>query len=308
MAKKQSRITSYIYLLINTLSWGAFLPIVKWGFSSMTPFRYLLYRYALAAFLSVPIIMYFWPRIHKKILALKRIFFIELLGTTLALSFLYTGLNKTSALEANLIATTLPIFLTLGGIFFLCEKEEKQEWIGLVISFIGTLFLVIEPLFFSASHVSGSFMGNMFVIVHNLLTTAYFLLAKKYYSQYPKLFVSSISFFVGLLSFAAFSLAETQFSLSAFLSAATADFSSFSTWMVVGYAAIFGSLIGYTAYIKGQDGIEASEASLFAYLQPAVYIPVGYLLLREKVTPLQVIALIIVITGVIVAQRRKKRN
>ena len=77
-------------------------------------------------------------------------------------------------------------------------------------------------------------------------------------------------------------------------------------WGVVIYGAIFGSIIGLTTYIKGQDGIEASEASLFTYLQPAIYIPLGYFLLQESASLLQIFSLLIIIFGVYIASRKKK--
>ena len=74
-----------------------------------------------------------------------------------------------------------------------------------------------------------------------------------------------------------------------------------------GYMAIFGSIIGFTAYLKGQEGIEASEATLFTYLQPLIYIPLGILLLNEKVHPVQIGSLFIILFGVIIAEKRARR-
>ena len=68
--------------------------------------------------------------------------------------------------------------------------------------------------------------------------------------------------------------------------------------------AIFGSIIGFTAYLKGQEGIEASEATLFTYLQPLIYIPMGILLLHENVSLIQIISLMIILIGVLIAEKR----
>ena len=68
--------------------------------------------------------------------------------------------------------------------------------------------------------------------------------------------------------------------------------------------AIFGSVIGLIAYIKGQDKIEASEASLFSYLQPLIYLPLGVLLLKENISPQQLIGLGLIIIGVITAEKK----
>lgn len=68
--------------------------------------------------------------------------------------------------------------------------------------------------------------------------------------------------------------------------------------------AVFGSIVGLTAYIQGQDGIESSEASLFWYLQPLIAIPLAFIVLGEKALPLQWLGLGLVLIGVAIAERR----
>lgn len=297
---------AYLLLLINTIVWGAFLPIVKWGFneSDITPFRFLLYRLALAAVLSIPLIRHYWPKLKKKGQAVWRISALELLGTTLALAFLYAGLNRGSALETNLIASALPVFIVVGGVLFLGEKLHRQEKLGLLLAFSGAMILISEPLWQGQNQQAGSLLANFFIIIYNLLTAAYLLLAKKYYKRLPKFFVVGVSFVVGALSFALLSLWEMNFDHLALLRVIAQDLSDPRIVIVVLYAAVFGSLIGLTTYIKGQDGIEASEASLFNYLQPAVYIPLGVLLLGESLWWWQLAALGVIIYGVYLASKR----
>ena len=302
------RLKSYFFMIISTIAWGAFLPIVKLGFndSEITPFRYLFYRFALAGILSLPIIIYYWQKIKNKWQTLKTIVLLELIETSLALSCLYIGLSQISALEANIITTSAPLFIIFGGIIFLRERQDRHEWLGLIFAFFGTILITLEPMWHGDGSLMNSLGGNLLIIAHNILNAIYFLLAKKRYHKIPKLFVSSISFYVGIVTFAILSMAELQFDLSLWQNNIINDLSSSMVWGVVIYGAIFGSIIGLTAYIKGQDGIEASETSLFTYLQPAIYIPLGYLLLKESASFLQIFSLLIIIFGVYIASRKKK--
>lgn len=302
------RLKSYFFMIISTITWGAFLPIVKLGFndSDITPFRFLFYRFCLAGILSLPIVVYYWKKIKHKWQTLKTIVFLELIETSLALSCLYIGLSQISALEANIITTSAPLFIIFGGIIFLKERQDRHEWLGLIFAFFGTILITLEPLWNGNGSLMNSLSGNLFIIAHNILNAIYFLLAKKRYHKIPKLFVSSISFYVGILTFAILSLVELDFSIAILSSNIIQELSSPMILGVIAYAAVFGSIIGLTAYIKGQDGIEASEASLFTYLQPAIYIPLGYFLLKEYANTLQIISLIIIIFGVYFASRRKK--
>lgn len=300
------RTKAYFFLMLTTVTWGAFLPIVKLGFndSEITPFRYLFYRFVLAGILVIPVIWHYLKKLKHRGKTLWTILLLELIETSLALSCLYIGLKQTSALEANLIATTLPLFIIFGGIIFLKEQQSKREWLGLVFALFGTTAIVLEPLLAGKEIFSGSITGNLLIIGHNILTAIYFILAKKHYNKLPKLFVSSVSFFVGIVTFGLLSLLESGLNLNILTNNIKNDLSSPLVWGVILYAAIFGSIIGLTAYIHGQNEIEASEASLFTYLQPAIYIPLGYFLLRETVTPLQIFALLTVTFGVFIASKK----
>lgn len=295
------RTKAYLALLTTTLIWGAAFPIIKPSLDHISPFQFLYLRYLIAAPLTVPILIYYLKKLKPSFKSLKKIVLLEFFGAPFALSILYLGLNQTSALEASLIAASSPIITTLGGIIFLGEKEEKREWLGLSISFLGTLILVFEPIFRGQSLLATfSLSGNLILLGYNFLAAAYYLTAKKHYHKLPKFFVTSVSYFLSLISFALFlklTRTPTPLSLLTIPSVAIACF----------YMAIPGSIIALTTRIYGQDLIEASEASLFQYLQGVVAIPIAFLLLSEIPTLGQVIAMIIISLGVFLAERRPRK-
>lgn len=310
MPAKAKRTQAYLFLLLNTLVWGAFIPLVKLGFndSSISPFRFLFYRFLLAGILMTPLIISYYRKLSQPLHKTGKILLLESLQTTIGLSLLYLGLAQTTALETNLISTSLPVLVIIGGIIFLREKQERHERLGLLLAMIGTLVITLEPLWLGQDHFNGSLLGNLLVLGYNLVNAAYLLLAKIHYRRLPKLFVAGISFYLGIVSFAILSYLEARQTGVSLLQLISIDLQSPLAWGVIAYAAIFGSIIGLTAYIKGQDGIEASEASLFNYLQPAIYIPLGYLLLGEQATLWQISALVVIIVGVGLASRRQERT
>lgn len=313
---RKSRLSSYLFLLINTVTWGLALVIVKPSLEFTTPFRYLLYRYLLAAIFSIPLLLYYWPKIKGKLAVIKKVFLVEFFGTGLALALLYIGLKQTTAIEASFLTTTTPIFVVLAGIFYLKEKEERHEWLGLMIAFLGTTLLTLFPIILNGITPNGlSLEGNILIVLGNIATAIAMVLAKKKYKKLPKLFVTSLSFYFGIFFFLVLSFFEIFTSLESasitqtmhvLFSTILVDFTYQPVWVAAGYMALFGSIIGLTAYIKGQDGIEASEASMFWYLQPFVFVPAGILFLGESVHPIQLLAMAIIFSGVFIAERRIK--
>lgn len=307
LSAKPSRLTSYIFMLINTVTWGASMVIVKPSLEVTTPFRFLLYRYVIAAAIGFPIILYYWSRTKPSLRLVWRVFLIEMLGTGLALWLVYEGLARTGAIEAGMLTSAQPIFVAVVGVWLFKEILQRNELFGLLMAFAGTVVLTLVPLFTNGSTwESMALSGNVLILLYLVANAFYYPLTKKYYQGAPKLLVSSLSFYVGLVFFAVLSFAEASFSFSELSGLISSDLMAPSVIMASVYMAIFGSLIGYTALIKGLEGIEASEAILFNYLQPLVYIPMGIILLHETIHPIQIISLIVIIAGVVVAEKRQK--
>lgn len=197
-----SRHVAVGFMLLNTLVWGAALPIVKPGLEVTTAFLFLFERYALATLFTLPfLVWYFWKN-SKLFGFLPRIIVLELIGTTLSLSLLYFGLERTTALESSLITTTVPVITIIGGVLFLREKQERREWFGLSLALAGTLLLVVEPVLSGAWRAAEfSLLGNLLVFGQNITISIYYILAKKWYRQVPKLFATGVSFLVGTVSF-----------------------------------------------------------------------------------------------------------
>ncbi len=301
---KNERWLAYLFLIINTICWGAALVLVKPAFDYTTPYRFLFYRYLFASFLFA--LPYLWikrKQLNKKVLT--TVIGVELLGTVLNLTILYIGLSLTSAIEASLIGTAGPVFITLAGILFLKERQEKSEWLGLSLSLLGTILIVLT------NHQQTdqiSLAGNLLVVAYNLLNAVYLILAKKYYHQLDKKLVGAISFVTGLAAFSLIIAFNQQFQLGELFNLIQQEWQHRPVLLASLYMAIPGSVIGLISYIEGQDRIEASEASLFVYLQPLIYLPLGLILLQEKIFTQQLVGLGLILLGVIVAEKRRGKK
>lgn len=230
-------------------------------------------------------------------------------GSVLGFAILYTGLSRTTSLEASLISTASPIFTVLAGVIYLHEREERHEWIGLLLAFAGTIMITITPILMGKTAFSFmSVTGNLMIVLQNISSAIYYVLAKKHYDNIPKLLVSSVSYLICLIAFACLAAAQLGFNTSVFVSTITHDLQYPSVWFAALYMATIGSIIAGTAYLKGQEAIEASEACLFGYLSPLVYFPLSVLVLHEKFTLYDAIGLAVVLTGVIIAEVRIRRK
>lgn len=307
----RSRLLAYAALLGNTFLWALAIPVAKAGFEhGLTPTTFLLGRYIVATALSLPIILALTQVSRKQVRTvlatprLLKIIALELLGTFFALWLLYEGVARTGAIESSLIAITWPIFVTIGGVLFLKEKEERHEALGLSLAILGTLLLILEPLL---NHgLSGTFQGNILILAQNVSIAIYYLLAKKNYQGLNKWVVTHVSFWVGIAAFGAVTLVKGLSPLQEL----TALIANPSPWPLIAviYMGLFGSIIALTLYLVGQDKIEASEAAVFTYLQPLFAIPASMLLLRETITRTEIIAALTIAAGVYLTEYRPRRK
>jgi drug/metabolite transporter (DMT)-like permease len=298
------RVTNYrllciIALLGNVAIWGAALPIVKPSLSYTSPFGFLFWRYALAALLLLPIIFLKRPK-NLKLKDIAIMGGIEWIHAGLGLVILYKGLELTSALEASFIGSTSPIFVILGGIYFLKEKQERREWLGLSLSILGTIIVILGGFTGHTNGFSPSVPGNSLIVLYSVSWMAYVLLAKKFFVTYDKLYVASIGALTGFLFYTL--LIPFIGPLPSF----TTLLSTPPLLLAVLYMATLGTPIAIALFLYGQNKIEASEATLFTYLQPLIYIPLSVLWLGETIITSQLVGLAIIAAGVIIAEARKK--
>ena len=290
---------AYLLLIINTIVWGLAVPVVKPALSFTTPERFLFYRFLLASILTLPFLIFNWNKWKLNLKTVIKIGSLELIGTTLILWLFYYSLKLTSAIESSIISSVAPLFITALGIFILKEKETKREWRGLLLALLGTLIIAVEPLANQDGRISGNFAGNALMLLQNIVWAVYLVLAKKIYRHYSKLAITVISFWVGTITFFILSLPSGNplLLISAEISQAMV------LWAVI-YMAIFGSIIGATTYLAGQNLIEISEASLFTYLLPLIAVPVSIIFLHESLPPLTTLGMILIFIGVIFGEKK----
>ncbi len=299
----KSRRLAYLALLYNALVWGAAFPIIKPALDIISPTEYLYFRFLLAGILSLPLFIWWYLKTKPTLKKLSLYLVMELIGSVLPLLILYEGLERTSALDASLIGATGPIFVVLGGVIFLKERQEKREWQGLALSLFGSLILVAEPLILGTNtDTPSSSYGNILILLYNVVWAVYAVLAKKIYKTHPPLYFGAITYLATALIYGGLLASQGQF---------VPLFENLRIWdwrimFPVLYMATLGSIIANICYLYAASKIEVSEANLFTYLNGVVAIPAAYLLLGEKPSWLTLIAILFIAYGVLKAELKHR--
>jgi len=289
-------------MVVFELIMGASQPLVKPILAIITPSQFLFFRYLIAGIILLPFVLVRLSKTHRMSLkAFAHVLFAETLGV-LNLLLLYTGLKYVTSIQSSLIVNTRPIFMTLVGVLFLSEREEGHEWVGLGMSVIGTAFILLQPFINHQASLSNfSLLGISMIVLTNIIYTFISALVKRNYPKLDKLTISGVHMWIGLGLFFIYLQSNHNLpDLNLLLNPTIA--------IGVFFMGILGSALGMILSNYAYTHIETSEASLFIYLQPLVYIPLSVLWLHETISSPQLAGMVFILAGVWWAQRRPKKS
>ncbi len=299
---KNNRATAFLILTTVSFLWGIASPVIKYTLNFITPYSFLFWRFLITSIIFLPFFIFFVRKHPLHLNELPMLAFLGFLGTPLTLILLFLGYQTTTSIDGVLISATAPIFITVGGVIFLKEKVTGRERIGLAIAILGSLVAVIQPLL-ETGLLKGAFEGNLLVFGSVISWTVFTLLSKDQFKKYHPFVITAFSFFIGLIVIVPLFFAKqlnNGLSLVGSL--------NYSAFPGILYMSVFSSFIAYTLFEYGLSLIEASEATLFAYLQPIFAAPVALFWLKEKITLPFLLGAVLISLGVIVAETRKETD
>jgi drug/metabolite transporter (DMT)-like permease len=203
-----------------------------------------------------------------------------------------------------LIIAALPlwiaIFRTISG-----ERPSKQNWLGLLIGFLGVA-LLLKPG--SVQAVSGETSSTVvffmfMVLLGNIGWALGTYLAPRYPLPKNALVFTAIEMFAGGISLTLAGLVKGE-SISDFL-----DASSWS-WLWFWYLVFFGSILAYSAYLWLVTNAPVGLTATYAYVNPVIAVTLGAIFLDEVITLNYAIGGAIIVLGVliVVSGESKKKS
>ncbi|MFH2109270.1 MAG: DMT family transporter, partial [Patescibacteria group bacterium] len=300
-----------IALALVTLIWGGATPVIKLGLNSLPTFTFLFIRLAISSIAVLPILLVKLKKTPLKLPQIPALFFIPFFGQTISLGLVFLALDRTSALDGAILGSISPIMISIAGVILLHEVITKREKIGTAIALLGTLIIIFQPWAESGFSLHDGFreklLGNVLMVGYLLANTAYTIATKRYFKKYPKTdpFIKiSLGFIVGAITFFPLSMLELS-SLTTVSGIAALTFPPLTAILSLLYMAIFSGVIAYFLYEMALKYIEASEASVFTYLQPVIAIPASFILLGEVPTGVFMMGGAVIAMGVYLAETKK---
>lgn len=203
--------------------------------------------------------------------ALRRIAVCALLGVTLNQTLFLFGLRHTTAVNATILVTTVPVFTVLGSVLLGLERPSGLKLAGIGLAAAGAIYLVgperlsLEP---SAA------VGNLLILGGMIAYASYFLLSKPIVTRHDPITVSTY-----VMLFAA--IGVLPIGVPSILAADLQRVSG-NTWWLVTYLVVGPTIGAYFLNLWALRHASSNTVATFIYLQPFLAAVVAPLLLPDE--------------------------
>lgn len=286
---KNSKIKIFTALVAVYISWGSTYLAIRIALQELPPLFMMGIR-----FFFVGVVLYVFLRLRGAPVPNG----VQWRNATIIGTFLFLGGSAgvayaeqwvPSGLAALVIATT-PLWTVLfTGIWN--EWPTRSEWAGLTLGLAGIVLLNFESdlranplgaaalLVAAASWAFGSAWSRRLALPKGQMTGAVQMIMG-----------GAIVLLVSLLIGERIEIVPTWRSLSAVL-----------------YLAVFGSLVGFTAYMHLLTRVRPALATSYAYVNPVFAVALGVWLAGEKITFIGITAMLVIVAGVVLVAGIRRR-
>ena len=211
---------------------------------------------------------------------------------------LYLGLNFVAmqSIEASLaaiIASTMPLMVAFAGWLFVSERLSSSGVFGLVLGFSGVTIIMWARL----NHGVDIF-GLVLCVIGALALTVATLTLKDASSGGNIMMIVGLQMLVGSAVLAVFCLLfeNIHFSLN----------SSFV--LAFAYTTIFPGLVATVVWFKLVNHIGAVKAATYHFLNPFFGVVIAWLFLRETISYMDAVGVIVITVGIYMVQTSKRKS
>lgn len=285
--------TAYILLLLTTLFWGGNAIAGKLAVGHVSPMLLTTARWSIACLILAAIgwrrLKVDWPTLRK------RLVFLTVLSTAGFAVFniaLYSALLFTSAINVSIEQAGMPMLIFVANFILFRMRVAWAQIVGFVVSLAGVALTAAhgEPARLLDLDVN---FGDALMLIA-LVVYAGYTVALRFR---PAVHWQSLM----IVMCGAAAISSMPFAVAEYFHG-TAVFPDAQGWAVIGYTALFPSILAQVFYIRGVELIGANRAGLFINLVPIFGTLLAIVLLGETFHLYHAVAMAMVLGGIAVAE------
>ncbi|MBP2295588.1 DMT family transporter [Azospirillum rugosum] len=287
---------AWFLMMLPPLFWASNAVLGRAVAGEVPPIGLAFWRWALGALLVLP---FAWRHLrqdartlatHWKIVAL-----LSLTGITVFNTFLYIGLNSTTALNSVMIQSSMPVLIVLMSFALFGDRVSPRQGLGVAVSLAGACTLIArgDPAVLLGLQLNA---GDLWVFAAVLGYGTYTALLRRRPAVHPLSFVA-VTFGVGMAMLLPFYLWE---------SLAVRPMPLTPTALgAVAYVALFPSILAYLCFNRSVALVGANTAGLAIHLIPVFGSLLAILFLGEQPHLYHAVGIALIAAGILLATRKR---
>jgi drug/metabolite transporter (DMT)-like permease len=297
MTKQKPDLKLIFSLVIVGIVWGTTYLGIRVAVESIPPWFITSIRQGIAALIVLGILIYKkqlswigWNNLKFQLIPSLLMIVIANGFTTIAEQSLPSGLT-------SIMSALSPVIIFIGGILFGIEKPRLKGIIGVLLGFLGVVFIfrngledILDPNYKT---------GMLFLSIAIMSWSAGTVYSKKHTHKSNN---------IALNLFYQFSISSLIQFVLAFIFSSNTDVNAWSLRSIsaVVYLAVFGSVLAFFCYHYALKRVTAVQVSILNYVNTIIAVFLGWLLLDEVITFDFIIATALIILGVFIINYKKK--
>ena len=286
----------YTLMTLAVLFWAGNFILGRAFHSDIPPIALAFWRWTVASLLIIgpafkhlrkdrAEIMRHWPAV----------LLLAGLGIAAFNTLAYTGLQYTQAINAFLIQSLMPVLIVALSYIIFRERIHALQAVGIFISLCGAAAIIAHgnPKVFLNLTFN---RGDLFVATAILCYAGYSVMLRKRPQVHPLSFIA-VTFCIGTVILFPLYLWE-----SLNVRRMPLEWLSFA---VVGYVAVFPSIVSYLCFNRGVELIGANRAGLFIHLMPVFGSLMAISFLGEVFLWYHAVGIALIAAGIYLATRRR---
>ena len=219
----------------------------------------------------------------------------SLLGVALNQFIFVKALSLTTAINATLLITTIPVFTLVVSITLGYDKPSLRRFLGIVLAAAGVIYLV-DP--WRADFTAQKTLGNLLLVASSFSYGAYIAVSRNLFRRYGALNV--ITWIFQIAALAAIPIAFYAWSAEGIRAVSSALF------LAVAYIILVPTVGAYYLNSWAITRVPPSVVAVYIYLQPLLAFGLAPLVLGESWNSRTIIACGLIFAGVAVVTIRAR--
>ena len=289
----------YMFLVLAVLFWSGNFIFARLVSNIIEPMQLSFFRWFFVLILLLPYLLFHYKNIQK---VFKKEYFLIIIFSVLGIvgfnTFLYYGLQTTTATNALLINSSTPMFIIVISTLIFKTKITKLQLLGVLVSTLGVIYLILKGQINHIFELKFT-VGDLWIILACVDWALYTILLKYKPKELNDIEFLGLTAFIGaIILYLIFLFQGYSFEFS-FLEKDEVLYSLI-------YIVIFPSILSFYFWNISTMEVGVNKTGQFTHLMPIFGAVLAYIFLGEVLEFYHFVGIVLIGTGIYLSMFLKR--